>query len=130
MLYGRTQANPPSRFLEEIPKRLLNEENAAHRPSSQSYSGRFGASQNSESFYRSQKPQSTSFGKTTVGSPVFGKQGAREKFAAGDKVFHAAFGEGQILSVKPMGSDLLYEILFDKVGIKKMMATYAKLQKR
>ena len=39
------------------------------------------------------------------------------------------FGEGEILSVKPMGADVLYEIAFEKVGTKKLMATYAKLKK-
>ena len=82
--------------------------------------------------YRPQKSSQTSFGKTTVGTNVFQRKGsACEKFAPGDKVFHAAFGEGQVLSVKSMGADLLYEILFDgSAGIKKMMASYAKLEKR
>ena len=39
------------------------------------------------------------------------------------------FGEGEILSVKSMGADTLYEIMFDTVGTKKLMATYAKLKK-
>ena len=39
------------------------------------------------------------------------------------------FGEGEVLSVRPMGADTLYEVMFDKVGTKKLMATYAKLQK-
>ena len=33
------------------------------------------------------------------------------------------------MGVKEMGADLLYEIAFDKVGTKKLMATYAKLRK-
>ena len=47
----------------------------------------------------------------------------------GDKVKHVTFGEGTILSSRPMGGDTLYEIAFDKVGTKKLMATYAKLTK-
>ena len=39
------------------------------------------------------------------------------------------FGEGTVLSAKPMGSDMLYEIAFDSAGTKKLMATYAKLKK-
>ena len=49
--------------------------------------------------------------------------------AAGDRVKHMLFGEGEILSVQKMGSDYLYEIAFDTKGTKKLMATYAKLQK-
>jgi DNA helicase-2/ATP-dependent DNA helicase PcrA len=44
-------------------------------------------------------------------------------------VTHASFGEGEILSVKPMGADKLIEVMFDKVGTKKLMGTYAKLKK-
>jgi DNA helicase-2/ATP-dependent DNA helicase PcrA len=47
----------------------------------------------------------------------------------GDRVSHITFGEGEVLSVKPMGADILYEVSFDKVGTKKLMATYAKLKK-
>ena len=50
-------------------------------------------------------------------------------FSEGDRVSHMTFGEGEIISVKPMGADVLYEISFDKVGTKKLMATYAKLKK-
>ena len=42
---------------------------------------------------------------------------------------HPIFGAGEILSAKQMGGDILYEIMFDKVGTKKLMATYAKLKK-
>ena len=52
-----------------------------------------------------------------------------ERFASGDRVRHATFGEGMVLSVKDMGGDLLYEVMFDTVGTKKMMASYAKLRK-
>ena len=57
------------------------------------------------------------------------KSGARGVFSAGDRVRHMTFGDGEILSVKPMGADTLYEIVFDRVGTKKLMATYAKLKK-
>jgi len=62
-----------------------------------------------------------------------GTQGApgakKEVFAPGDRVKHMNFGVGEILSVKPMGADTLYEIAFDTVGTKKLMATYARLKK-
>ena len=47
----------------------------------------------------------------------------------GDRVVHASFGEGEILSIKPMGADKLIEVMFDQVGTKKLMGTYAKLKK-
>ena len=51
------------------------------------------------------------------------------KLAPGDRVRHMTFGEGEILSAKPMGQDILYEVAFDRVGTKKLMGTYARLTK-
>ena len=49
----------------------------------------------------------------------------------GDRVNHMSFGDGNVLSVTPMGSDFMYEIMFDSVGTKKLMATYTqKLMKK
>ena len=69
--------------------------------------------------------------KITVGKPLAAKkpQAARESFAPGDRVRHPTFGEGEILTVNPMGADTHYEIMFDTAGTKKLMATYAKLTK-
>lgn len=52
-----------------------------------------------------------------------------ELFAPGDRVKHPAFGVGDVISAKQMGSDILYEVIFENVGTKKLMATYAKLTK-
>lgn len=63
-------------------------------------------------------------------APVFSKpKSAAETFAPGDRVRHLTFGDGEVLSVRPMGADMLYEVMFDKVGTKKLMGTYAKLKK-
>ena len=42
---------------------------------------------------------------------------------------HVTFGIGRVLTVRPMGGDTLYEIAFESVGTKKLMATFAKLKK-
>ena len=36
-----------------------------------------------------------------------------------------AFGEGEVISAKQMGSDIMYEVVFDNVGTKKLMAKTA-----
>ena len=51
------------------------------------------------------------------------------RFSPGDRVRHATFGEGEVLSVREMGPDQIYEIAFDTKGTKKLMASYAKLTK-
>ena len=53
----------------------------------------------------------------------------REIFGPGDRVEHAAFGAGTVISVKKLGTEAIYEIAFDDVGTKKLMASYAKLKR-
>ena len=68
--------------------------------------------------------------KITPAKPIFEKkEGSGTQFVPGDRVSHMTFGEGEILSVRPMGADTLYEVMFDRVGTKKLMATYARLKK-
>ena len=50
-------------------------------------------------------------------------------YRIGDTVVSKAFGQGTVLSVRPMGGDSMLEIAFEKVGTKKLMANYAKLEK-
>lgn len=52
---------------------------------------------------------------------------AMKSFDKGDRVRHTTFGSGTVLSVKPMGGDVMYEIEFDKIGTKKLMASFARL---
>ena len=71
-------------------------------------------------------------GTITVGKQIFTRPaaaGSAPAFAEGDRVLHMTFGEGEVMRVTPMGADTLYEIIFDRVGTKKLMATYAKLKK-
>ncbi len=89
--------------------------------------------------YYSERPTPTPVGRNapttperaTVGKPIVQKRPDAPKalFSAGDRVRHLTFGDGEILSVRPMGADTLYEIAFDQVGTKKLMATYARLKK-
>ena len=52
-----------------------------------------------------------------------------ERFDKGARVRHTTFGCGTVLSVKSMGADVLYEVEFDKIGVKKLMASFARLKK-
>ncbi len=117
LLYGKTQYNPPSRFVGEIPEHLLEREMPPKREF---------VPMNDKELYREQ--YSPRLERLTLNRPT-PRAVSRESFDVGDRVSHATFGEGEILSVKPMGADMLYEIVFDKVGTKKLMASFAKLKK-
>lgn len=124
MLFGSTQQNPPSRFLEEIPSELT-EVSSAHE------SGYFGFSSHgghgtAEEHFRC-RPASAPFGFKPP-APVPEKPAVT--FKAGDHVFHRAFGNGVVLTAEPMGNDIMLEIDFEKAGKKKLMANFARLEKR
>ena len=114
LIFGKTQFNPRSRFLDEIPEEIVD----------------LGYMPRPEQAPRSRKPTISKELTTpaSIASDV-GKTKNEDVFAVGDKVRHITFGDGEIISVKPMGSDWMYEIIFDKVGTKKLMATYAKLKR-
>jgi DNA helicase-2/ATP-dependent DNA helicase PcrA len=131
MLYGSTTRNRPSRFLSDIPDELIERFDNHSRSSlwseSSFGSGEYGGYKKpfevsagrqlagggiSASGLQENKPQSSSFG---------------TRWQSGDIISHKVFGKGKILSVTPMGNDFLLEIQFEKVGIKKVMANFAKL---
>ncbi len=119
LLWGKTLYNPKSRFLDEIGEEYKVEELLEQKPK---YRTEFG--EKTKKFTLSNEFTS----KSSLTSEV-GKTKKVESFAAGDRVKHYMFGEGTVLSVHEMGADVLYEVAFDKAGTKKLMATYAKLQK-
>ncbi len=118
LIFGKTQYNPRSRFIDEIPEELID---LGYMPQpAQAESRRQKKPVISNEFYR----------KADIASNV-GKVAPSEAeiLSAGDRVRHVTFGEGEIISAAKMGSDTMYEIMFDSVGTKKLMATYAKLKK-
>ncbi|MBQ8611110.1 MAG: UvrD-helicase domain-containing protein [Oscillospiraceae bacterium] len=54
------------------------------------------------------------------------KKTSGAKYAVGDSVQHKVFGQGTVLSVTPVGGDMLVEVQFAS-ATKKMMANYAPL---
>ncbi len=129
-LFGSTQANPPSRFLREIPDELVLRAGIGSR----SFSGtgnekrgsRNGIYGSGTSFEQSAGDDGRVFGagsreslRTSEGSiladssSMGGSQGStQETFCAGDTVDHKVFGRGTVLSV--VGDAI--EIRFEKSG--------------
>ncbi len=121
MLFGRTNANRPSRFLGEIPPELV--EKSGRLP--------YGERKEGEKPARRTAPVRRTFDhgfsmgmSTPKATPAPGaSQGSAPGggFRVGDSVRHKAFGGGLITKLTPMGGDALVEIAFDKVGTKKLM---------
>ena len=113
MLYGRTQYGQPSRFISEIPQELLE--------SNISESRRIAVNDNPEPM----RARYSSAVKSTVGVASTVEEDPASNFAVGNSVIHKAFGEGMVVSVKPMGGDALLEIAFNEKGTKRLMAKSA-----
>ena len=120
MINGRSSCNQLSRFAAEIPEHLAVREDTGD-----------GAVNIARTRPQKVKPVNQFLKETAKPVPTMAKrpEAPSSKFEAGDRVRHISFGVGTVLSVKPMGADTLYEIAFDTVGTKKLMATYAKLTK-
>jgi len=120
MLYGRTNASLPSRFLREIPDDMVVKKGGYHTQTSQ-YSGSYAAAPSPRYNYGAAM-QKASY-KSAYSAPT--TKAAYLELNKGDMVQHTAFGRGMVLSVVKMGGDALLEIAFDQIGTKKLMAKTA-----
>ncbi|MCR5263237.1 MAG: UvrD-helicase domain-containing protein [Clostridiales bacterium] len=116
MIYGRSQYNQESRFIKELPEECVETDQDRTQAQPQNRGRR--------------RPMMSREMKST---PDLVRSAPErrdyERFEVGERVKHATFGDGTILSAKEMGRDMLYEIAFDTVGTKKLMATFARLKK-
>ena len=131
LIYGKTNFNQKSRFLEEIPEEFATIEipKSIRRQAEEAEAAANGGERPANGERRKKITMSKEFFRESDLSSGVGRTQSYDRFAAGDKVSHFTFGRGVILSVREMGADILYEIAFDTVGTKKLMATYAKLKK-
>lgn len=111
-IYGSLQINSPSRFMDDIPAHLLEEDDKSKTSDVKFQRSYLPAG-------RSQKSQSLDFTQTADGKPRIAD------YKDGDRVDHEAFGPGLIISVQ---GDIL-TIAFSKAGLKKLSASIAPLRK-
>ena len=142
MINGETRYSKVSRFVEEIPSYLLNQEKLPSRLSgkTESFSDSglpWGSYKKPAGVSTFGKPAGSSFSaysSSKAPQPSFGKAFTVQKsasldYGAGDRVKHIKFGAGTVKSVKDGGKDYEVTVEFDGAGTKKMFASFAKLQK-
>ena len=117
MLYGRTNAALPSRFLKEIPEACMVKKGGYRYPA-ENAAGHTGHGQSYQPHVRKPIHQVQSPMISAPSAPVL-------ELNAGDMISHAAFGRGMVLTVMKMGGDALLEIAFDDIGTRKLMAKAA-----
>ncbi|MDY5161424.1 DNA helicase PcrA [Leuconostoc citreum] len=123
LLYGRTQANEPSRFIAEISPELLET----------AYSGlsRDKTQKKSLPFDRKmQRATATTYQATPVTKITNGVTGGDQtSWSTGDKVSHKKWGVGTVISVSGRADDQELKVAFPSEGVKQLLAAFAPIQK-
>ena len=152
-IFGSTTYNAPSRFLEEIPEEYLQGYKDAFGKeesySDSSYKWEYGNHSSKIKTYNIQNindglvaaqtvaKSSNSLSGYSFKTPESFLSGLNKKseldvdwsnYKAGVNVYHKKFGEGVINHVEPEGEDLKVDITFEKVGHKRLMAKFARLE--
>lgn len=126
-IYGNTVTYPPSRFLQEIPARLVKTIKRQER-----FSALENFKQVSEKYSaRPQKLASTfnphSFMPQKPAAAAGGTAGTR--FNTGDRVSHSKWGEGMVVSVKDSPDGQEVKVAFAGAGVRSLLTKYAVLKK-
>ncbi|WP_188207186.1 DNA helicase PcrA [Alkalibacillus aidingensis] len=126
-IFGRSQFNEKSRFIDEIPSELIERE------------GDLSIGTSNESFedaisHLSNQAKSSSV--NTTQEPKRKAQTIRKQpptpqsFQVGDKVKHKKWGEGTVVKVEGSGDDMEVDIAFPSpTGIKRLLAQFAPVEK-
>ncbi len=149
MVRGQTQYGKVSRFVREIPPELLSgkiyEPKTKEEPIEQStfqkarkafrtvpsYGGSGYGKEVGEGYgstfhsFKATKPVYTK----VENQRDFGSAGGALSYQVGDRVRHIKFGDGEVMAIVSGGRDYEVTVDFDKVGTKKMFASFAKLKK-
>ncbi len=154
-IFGSTSYNPPSRFVKEIPKEILDGyENAMQEKDEEdfedinfewNYGGKYNKNNSygskvttikmsNEDYSNIQKEKSSnSFGRTAesfLASIQAKKANTTDisQYKVGQKVYHKKFGEGTITKLEAEDDDIKVDIDFEKAGHKRLMAKFAGLE--
>ena len=149
MVRGQTQYGKVSRFVRELPPELLSgkiyEPKTKEEPIEQStfqkarkafrtvpsYGGSGYGKEVGEGYgstFRSSKATKPVYTKVE-NQRDFGSAGGALSYQVGDRVRHIKFGDGEVMAIVSGGRDYEVTVDFDKVGTKKMFASFAKLKK-
>ena len=151
MIRGETQYNKVSRFVREIPRELVELGNKSAERKVVSLSSGMRSGGLGSSLGGSGLGNTGGFGSSAGGAGnslnsyanmrqayqnnIFDKKQFEVKkssgleYGEGDTVRHIKFGTGTVVSIVDGGKDYEVTVDFDKVGVKKMFASFAKLKK-
>ncbi|WP_077940591.1 DNA helicase PcrA [Enterococcus faecium] len=115
-LYGRTQYNRPSRFVEEIDQVLLEIEGMRPTPKKTPVFAK-------KTAYSYKQPE------TAVVPSKSATGGENNNWKPGDKVKHKKWGLGTVVRVSGTSKDLELDVAFPSQGVKRLLAAFAPIEK-
>jgi DNA helicase-2/ATP-dependent DNA helicase PcrA len=120
MVRGENMFNNISRFVREIPPELIGRNNPVPPPPKVQQMPK------DQSYARAKQD----FKKKTFDPNQFKVVKADSlEYGVGDRVSHIKFGEGTVLEIVDGGRDFEVKVDFDRAGVKRMFASFAKLKK-
>lgn len=120
MVRGENHYNQISRFVREIPQELLGQRAA------EAFAKKVQEPAQNQTYARARE----AFRSRTFDPRQFKVVKAeRLDYGVGDRVSHVKFGEGTVLGIAEGGKDFEVKVEFDRAGVKKMFASFAKLKK-
>ncbi|CAG5968855.1 ATP-dependent DNA helicase PcrA [Streptococcus pneumoniae] len=142
LLFGRTNYNRPTRFINEISSDLLEYQGLA-RPANTSFKASYSSgsisfgqgmslAQALQDRKRGAAPKSIQssglpFGQFTAGAK---SASSEANWSIGDIALHKKWGEGTVLEVSGSGARQELKINFPEVGLKKLLASVAPIEKK
>ena len=150
MMRGQSQYNRISRFISEIPDEVMQDDGAMASQQNQFAGFGIGSQntnaifeQNPKKFVMKSSYQLHSTGnagqenktsrisqRNESGKKAFSTKAAALDYEVGDKVRHIKFGTGIVTELISAGADYEVAVDFEKCGIKRMFASFAKLKKQ
>lgn len=120
MIRGENHFNSLSRFVREIPSELIGQKSAVPpAPKVQQIP-------TNDTYTKAREAFRT---KTFDPKQFQVVKAERLDYGVGDRVAHVKFGEGTVLDITEGGRDFEVKVEFDRAGVKKMFASFAKLKK-
>ncbi len=111
-IFGDTSFKIVSRFIKEIPQHLLIDENKV------------------ETKNRNNK-RDGKYGKIGKGKSEGedGGFGIYQQYSEGDMILHKMWGKGEVLKVKNLNNEIELDVVFDSVGLKNLLVSFAPIKK-
>jgi DNA helicase-2/ATP-dependent DNA helicase PcrA len=133
-IFGNTMMAQVSRFVREVPQELFKRPEGSRRGSSIGGGGRVLGRWSRDEYSQvswEDAQAATRAAEQARRAPVSPKPASADAppFKVGDRVRHAVFGEGRVVSCEGNGDEAKVTVAFPNIGVKRLVAGFARLEK-